>query len=132
MLHRTFCRRTATARWLLWWEVLKKLVYRSLQFLYVLIRIVRKRVGGRASPNQIFALGVEEVADEGARLVGLRSRGCPAKSVCPESPPAPSAPTTAEAVVKSVHGVMAALHFDRHDRYIAARIGFSLGPALLC
>src|SRR5215470_8576396 len=39
MLRRTFCRRAATRRLLLWWEVLKKLVNRALQLLYVLVRI---------------------------------------------------------------------------------------------
>jgi len=39
MLRRTFCRRAATGRLPLWWEVLKKLVNRALQLLYVLVRI---------------------------------------------------------------------------------------------
>ena len=111
----------------LWWEVLKELVYGVAQLLYVFVGLVRKRVSGRPAPNQTLGFRVEEINDEGARLVSVRGCSCLSKTFRSKSAPAS---TSAKVVIKRVYGVTVALDFDCHDRDITARGGFCLAPAL--
>jgi hypothetical protein len=98
------------------------LVHPLVEILGVLFGIVGKGVAGRASPNQILSLGVEQIDDQRTDPVGFSGRRCVSES----SP----TPTSTKAVVKSVESLLIPRDLHRYDRDIAARI--HLGPAFGC
>src|SRR5258708_39997157 len=74
-------------------EVLEHLVHALVEVLNVLVGLVGKRVARRAAPDQLLALGVEQVDDQSADLIGIgRGRGVT------KATPSP----TAEAVIERV------------------------------
>src|SRR5260370_22231436 len=76
-------------------EVFEHLLYSFAEVIDVLVRIVRNCVAGRASPDQILGLGVEQIDNQSTDFVGF--------SCCSRvSEYYPPTPASAKAIVKRV------------------------------
>jgi hypothetical protein len=83
------------------------LLHSLVEILGVLTSIVGKCVAGRASPDQILGLGIEQIDDQRTDLVGFSCRRC-----VPESSPTP---TPSKPVVKSVESLLILRSLHRYD-----------------
>src|SRR5215469_8163634 len=107
-----------------WREVLEHFVHAFIQILDVLVGVVGKSVAGGTSPHQLLRLGVEEIDDHGADLVGFSRGRCLTKTSTTKAPPAP---TSTHPLIESIECLLIAGDLDGYYGNIAA--GIHLGPA---
>ena len=107
--------------------MLEHFVHALIQILDVFVGIVGKRIARAASPDQLLGLGIEEIDDHRAHLVGI-GRCCRlTETATSEAPPTP---TSSKSVVEGIQGLLILRHLNGDDGDVT--IGINLGPAFCC
>src|SRR5579862_8779613 len=98
-------------------KVREHLLHTLVEIPGVLVCVVGKGVTGSSPPDQILALGVEQIDDESPNLIGF---SCCCRITEPtESSPAP---TSSKTIVESVERLLIPRNIYRYDADITARI----------